>query len=38
MCMYVCAHAWFMYLYMYELTSLCMQADRHEYVGMYICR
>ena len=33
MCMCVGKHAWHMYI----LKSICMQADMHEYVGMYIC-
>ena len=39
MCMYVGKHALHMcmYVYMYVLTSVFMQADIHEYVGMYIC-
>ena len=36
--MYVGKHAWCMCLYMYVLTSIFMQADMHEYVGMkYVC-
>ena len=31
-CMYLCV-----YVYIYVLTSLFMEVDMHEYVGMYIC-
>ena len=34
---YVGKHAWCIYVYMYVLTSIFMQADMHEYLAMYIC-
>ena len=37
MYMYVGKHFKCMYGYIYVLTSIFMQADMHEYVGMYIC-
>ena len=37
MCMYGGKHAWYMYVCMYALKSIFMQADNHEYIGMYVC-
>ena len=37
MCMHIGKHARWMYVYMYVLTSIFMQAEMHGYVGMYIC-
>ena len=37
MCMKVGIHDWCMYVCMYLLTPIFMQADMHEYEGMYVC-
>ena len=36
MLLYVGRFAWCIYVFMYVLTSIFMQADRHKYVGVYI--